>query len=708
MKQILFAALAVTAGSVAFADVFDVKFTATTAVDAAKTYRGETVEYLKKGSVVVQGLYNSETEEYYFWEGKKKPYQPIQGVVFEGDAMALDTEINGKNATMDAQLLWGGVDGENNLTAAGMGTFLKSGEPTLSRISGNFAGRLAGLPAYGSWSIKKNSTATRDLDAYLKKQGLSKDMWNAEATAEAKKQYEDWRKEVADLNKIVADLDAALAEITGLNETVTNQNTTIASLNTTVAEQKTTIEGLNASVTEKNAQIAGLQETVSEQTTEIAALEQSIANTAAAIKALDDASSVIGTLSDYLNGEKAIQENIVATATAKIAAAQALDFSAAAEGLAEKEQAIANAQANVAVAQTAVDKAAKGVADQDAAIDALVKDYEFKRSVVDGSYYPAKETIIQGYQDANTELEAEIATQQAIIDEIRTNAGPAAVAVAYTVYTNATANLDEKRATLVEKQAALTEAQEALTEAQSYTAAEYTLEVYCKENGITKPTADDIQAYEAAKAAKIKAKVDGAHAAVTQAQAEVDVAVNAVGLAEEGANDAQARYEALRAAGGTAVQVAQIAEIEEVIAGKNATIATNTAAIAEVQAEIDATRALNLTQADVDVAKYKSEDPELTRVLNALRAKKTEADTALADEQNILTTKVNERDAYVAGDYATAARAYIDLVNVDPRTATAEEVADAVNDYIATYEETKEGAARNVASIDLLLAELAK
>ncbi|MGN0826519.1 MAG: hypothetical protein ACI4QD_01130, partial [Kiritimatiellia bacterium] len=225
MKQLLLAAVAAAIGSAAFADVYNVKFTATTAVGATKKVSGQSVDYLKKGTVVVQGLYDDATQNYYFWKGTKKPYEALKDVVFEGanQAAALDDVVNGKNLTLNANLLWGNSEEsvDNAFVAAGMGTAIASGKTDLANARGNFAGKIDGNPAYGSWSYSKNAAATKDLAGYLAKLGFTENDFDLQANKTTSDKFNEWKAVAKDAVATKQELEELLGvTIPGLKDDI--------------------------------------------------------------------------------------------------------------------------------------------------------------------------------------------------------------------------------------------------------------------------------------------------------------------------------------------------------------------------------------------------------------------------------------------------------------------------------------------------------
>lgn len=469
MKQLLLAAALAAIGSAAFADVYNVKFTATTAVGATKKVSGQPVDYFKKGTVVVQGLYDDATQNYYFWKGTKQPYEVLKDVVFEGanQAAALDDVVNGKNLTLNANLLWGNSEEsvDNAFVAAGMGTAIAAQQTTLASAKGNFAGKIDGNPAYGSWSYSKNAAATKDLAGYLAKLGFSENDFDLQANKNTTDKFNAW-KAVA---KGAVATKQELEELLGV---------TIPALQDDIAS----LEGDKAALEDQNAALEN----------DKAALQDAIDNLIATIKTLNNSDTMAQALLSYLQEQKVAMESVITSDPTE----QLNSYETLKAAIKPYEETLAAKEA-----------ALKVFTDKEDAAQAKLDGAYFMETLYDGSYFDdvlyevaATNTLIQSWRDTNNSLRQTIADTEASID--------AGVVTASNAWDTA--------------EAAATVALEAWEDAEAL-AESYTLEQYLAENGIDPAglTLEDMAAYEAtqeAQAADAAAKKVAYEAAAEQAR----------------------------------------------------------------------------------------------------------------------------------------------------------------------------------------------
>ena len=333
MKKLMIAAAMVGASSV-FADVYNVKFTATTTVDASKKYKGADTAYLKKGSVVVEGLYDTDTSKYYFWTGKGAKMVPVQKAIFETqNAVDMDAAINGKNVALNAGF-YVGEEGalSTAFVAAGLGKVLTVGGDDLNSASGSFGGKYEGNPAYGTWAFSKNASATKKgVDAYindLSKKALTLADWGV--NSELKDKLDAWREVAADAVANAEQVKKDLEEIAGLKADLADKTLNVKELENTKLELENNIGRLEASLADKTLNVKELENTKLELENAYGALEK-IANELKALNddqksQLDNANAQLGlidgafdqlnnnetvkVLEDFLKDEKAAQQGI--------------------------------------------------------------------------------------------------------------------------------------------------------------------------------------------------------------------------------------------------------------------------------------------------------------------------------------------------------------------------------------------------------------
>ena len=536
MKQLLLAAVAATIGSAAFADVYNVKFTATTAVGATKKVSGQPVDYFKKGTVVVQGLYDDATQNYYFWKGSKKPYEVLKDVVFEGanQAAALDDVVNGKNLTLNANLLWGNSEEsvDNAFVAAGMGTAIASGKTELANAKGNFAGKIDGNPAYGSWSYSKNAAATKDLAGYLAKLGFTENDFDLQANKTTSDKFNEWKAVAKDAVATKQELEELLGvTIPGLKDDIAG------------------LESDKAALEEANA---GLQESI-----------DSLVN---GIKQLDNADAMAQALTSYLQEQKAAMESVIASDPTELL-----------NSYEDHKAAIKPYEDDLAAKEAAL----KVFTDKEAEAAKAAEDAAFMESLYDNSYFvgvtaeiAATNTLIQSWRETNNSLRRTIAATEASVE----------VGVQAASNDWATAEAAAEVALVAWEDA------EELAET-------YTLEQYLADNGIdpAEMTLEDMEAYEAtqeeqvadAAAKKVAYEAAAGHARTLKETYEALKAIDDSNKAEiiAGLEDQIAENEALIAAA-----LANIAVLEDEMAANQEIVPTESE-LEAIQADAAALRA---------------------------------------------------------------------------------------------------------------------
>lgn len=409
MKKLMVAASAAAISAAVFADVYNVKFTASTLVDAegakaTRKVKGETEEYYKKHSITVTGVYDDSTGEAYFWTGSGKNMAPLQSAVFE---ITNETEMDDLKRTDAGKAVSVGlyVGASDNLTSyfvsggIGKGALNTKNKDTkewtadLVSASGSFGGTWYGLPAYGSWSFSKNSTATRNgIAAYVQTQGKSAGVTTASWTG------------TSDIGTALEAYRAAAEEA----DTVSAMIKQIAVLTGTNVSQASTIAEQSAAIAANEKAIAANEETIARLEATIAANAEEYVDELSTL----DVETYVGlteTISDYLKETIAKQSALAAESAAMLESADkaiAEYEEASSEGYAEKALADLVAASN-AVAAAEKDLGAKENTASEA-YDKLDWLYDVKNGNYEDEYAGKTNTIIETAAEARAAKEAEI------------------------------------------------------------------------------------------------------------------------------------------------------------------------------------------------------------------------------------------------------------------------------------------------------------
>ena len=391
MKKLMIATAVAAAGfSSVLADVYNIKFTATTTVDASKKVKGEQVNYLKKGSVVINGLYDNATGKYYFYTGKGAKMVPVQKAIFEAqNDVDMDSSINGKNVALNVGFY---VDGDLDtaFVAAGLGKVLTVGGDDLNSASGSFGGKYMGKPAYGTWAFSKNATASKKgIEEYLKSQSksnLTADSW--EDNAEIKGKLDAWREVAADALKNAEEVKKQLQELAGKDAIIAEKDATNADKDAQLELIDGAFDQLN-----NNETVKVLEDFLKDEK----AAQQGIADDAATLT-----NALTVAVADYKAKKEAYEESKVVNAEYKAK----LEEARAAYAAAQQAKADAIAYTNYLVSvkdksyyapkQAEIDAQAVVVADLTATRDALINGYVAQTNAIITLDWPAYEAKLIG------------------------------------------------------------------------------------------------------------------------------------------------------------------------------------------------------------------------------------------------------------------------------------------------------------------------
>ena len=260
------AASAAALSAAVFADVYNVKFTASALVDAAgksatRKVKGVEEEYYKKTTVTVTGVYDDSGDgKYYFWTGSGKNLEPVTNAVFE---ITNDTEMDTKPTAAGKAVNVGLYIGQSaNLTSyfvsGGIGKGVKnkvSGDFTADLVSasGSFGGTWYGFPAYGSWSFSKNATATKNgIAAYVATQGKAAGVTTASwtGTSDIGTTLDDLRKAAGEEADTVSAMIKQIAALTGTDEALVKAKAELLAKDDEIATLK---ENLETAATDKES-----------------------------------------------------------------------------------------------------------------------------------------------------------------------------------------------------------------------------------------------------------------------------------------------------------------------------------------------------------------------------------------------------------------------------------------------------------------------
>lgn len=422
MKKLMIATAAAAVGLSAVADVYNVKFTATTTVAASKKVKGEVKDYLKKGSVVVNGLYDTDTAKYYFWTGSGAKMVPVQNAIFESqNEVDMDSKVNGKNVALNAGF-YAGKEGEleTAFIAAGLGKVLTVGGTDLNSASGSFAGKYEGNPAYGTWAYSKNASATKKgVEVYIADL-LKKTEYTLEAfgdkSAELKDKLDAWREVAADAVKNAVDVKNQLAEIAGLKSELADKT-----LN--VKELENNYGVLEKEWNDQKVQIAEQEQTIADQKNQLNLIDGAFAqlNDNETVKVLEayledvrdaqagiakDAADLIANLETAVADYKAKKEAHEASRVVNAEYLEKRDAADEFQKAAKKAVADAIAYTNYLVSvkeksyyapkQAEIDAQAAVVATKTAERDALINGYIAATNAIVTTDWPAYETKLIG------------------------------------------------------------------------------------------------------------------------------------------------------------------------------------------------------------------------------------------------------------------------------------------------------------------------
>ena len=325
MKKLMIATAVAAAGfSSVLAGVYNIKFTATTTVDASKKVKGELVNYLKKGSVVVDGLFDDATGKYYFWTGTGAKMVPLANAVLTSEnAKDMDSAINGKNAALNMTLFVGGEGKlESCFVAAGLGKVATVGGDDLVSASGSFGGAWLGAPAYGTWKYSKNASATKDLEAYLKKTSkntLDLTAWGDNSAL--KEKLDSWREVAAQAVENAVTVKEQLEEIKGLVEELADAKLNVKELEQTKLDLENQYGWLENEWNNQKGVIADKDAELEAIKSELASSNAVLATLGGAFESLSKnpgLGSMGNLLTDYLNETVVEQGRKAAEAKAEI------------------------------------------------------------------------------------------------------------------------------------------------------------------------------------------------------------------------------------------------------------------------------------------------------------------------------------------------------------------------------------------------------
>ena len=292
----VFMLAAATAGMVATAEVWDVKFTL------------KTVENGQRTSVTIKGAWDdSVAGQYSFWNDKTKA--PLKDVEF---ATAKPANYGRSNQALNAQLLWGALDNPDGvLVAAGFGTY--------KRESGQVAGTYKGMPASGTWSIKRS---TKTFDKLNKANGAV----DTAANQAAKKAAQDFLANAMSATDVIkkaeeasAKCDEDAAKLAEVAEKLTAAEGQVADLQTkaeeaAAAQQQAEAAQAKAEAAQKQAEeaVAAAEQKADATQAELEAAQKQVAETKAAAEAAQKQADEAAALAEQKQADLEAAEKQVA------------------------------------------------------------------------------------------------------------------------------------------------------------------------------------------------------------------------------------------------------------------------------------------------------------------------------------------------------------------------------------------------------------
>ena len=258
-KSIVLTAVA-AAGMVANAEVWDIKFSL------------KTVGNNKKTSVKIVGAYDDSTAgKYSFWYNKGAA---LKNVEF---ATENEKDYGRSNKAKNAQLVWGDVSSPDGILIAG-------GFGSARSTSGQVAGVLDGVPASGTWTMKRS---TKSFDALAKQ---AADVAANLAQEAAVKAYLDGAKKAAEIISGKSDTDAEIADLKAEAEKTAAE----------LATAKADVEAAKAQVAAAEADAKAAADKVAAAESEAAKAKDDAAAAAEANKTLEDAIAELTTKTNVL------------------------------------------------------------------------------------------------------------------------------------------------------------------------------------------------------------------------------------------------------------------------------------------------------------------------------------------------------------------------------------------------------------------------
>ena len=269
-KSIVLTAVA-AAGLVANAEVWDIKFSL------------KTVGNNKKTSVKIVGAYDDSTAgKYSFWYDKGAA---LKNVEFATDNV---TSYGRSNKAQNAQLVWGDVSSPDGILIAG-------GFGSARSTSGQVAGVLDGVPASGTWTMKRSS---KTFDALAKFQA------DTTANKEQEAKVAAFRKDASSFTKELAQLrenaEASAAEIADLEQQVADATKAKADAETAKKAAEATAKDAADKVAAAEAAATAAQADAAAAAAATNELQKALADLVAATNSLTDAVSY---LNDVTNNE---------------------------------------------------------------------------------------------------------------------------------------------------------------------------------------------------------------------------------------------------------------------------------------------------------------------------------------------------------------------------------------------------------------------
>lgn len=690
MKKLMIATAVAAVGLSAVADVYNVKFTATTTVAASKKVKGEAKDYLKKGSVVVNGLYDTNTDKYYFWTGSGAKMVPVQNAIFEAqNGVDMDSCVNGKNVALNAGFY---VGEENELgtafVAAGLGKVLTVGGQDLNSASGSFAGKYEGNPAYGTWAWSKNASATKKgVEVYIADL-LKKTEYTLEAfgnkSAELKNKLDAWREVAADAVANAEQVKKDLEEIAGLKADLADKTLNVEELENTKLELENAYGVLEKDWNDQKVQIAEQDKTIADQKEQLDMIDGALDKLATADR------SVVKLLNEYLAEVKdnAQAEADQATALTNTLAMSIADWKVKTENFNNASEAFEKA---VQEWEAAKEERAKALTAQRDAEKYLA----FVQSVGTGDFYT---------QNAADQVEqtAKIAEEKATLQQITTD------------YDNRTNNIVKvdlpayKDALIAETNTltkAKTDAETALTDAQNaYKGCDYVK--YTTEDN--EPNWSKWAKDNDLADGDLNLKLNFFNVVYPQFKAEGDTLANNIIVAEDNLKLAQDNYDAKVPVDEEILDILAKGEFDKMIQDlldteKDAYELAYAIQFKEVEkAEAKLTdlkalydKAMNLSgNSEVEANKAVEEAKEAYTKASAAQGSKKKAMEKAEEAKNEAEAEYNAAVAIVQG-----------ILGVDPKT---EEVYPAQQKYNEDIAYLRDISLQNVAAAEALLARLSK